>query len=338
MPILLIDLILEDSKAAKQAKSQGLTSMGFGRWGKDGVVTHTTKKGTLVPVKSASNTAQAQDNPDTPEQPERYGSKTGEYMGWNKPGVTMDSVPFEEFRETLPKFTEQDEATADEDEERGKDAIYGSDNWEEVVDTVEKWKWGGDEGKGAWGFEASEREKMFDTINKVIRDTKATVQAPRLYRGIAFESSDAAQRFITQFTPGQSVELPPCGWSPDSAVSMEYGPNNSSQPEISAMVELEAGDSPIHGLATTGIERNMGMEIIQHEVITPGDVKYEVKEITQHTVTRDGRTQTIYKILLKQMGYTNESVTEKMKKYSMLAYMGGNMAMANNIRKAYKKK
>lgn len=332
MIIRFLDLLTEESNAAKQAKSIGLVSMDFGRWGKDGVVTHTTHNGTLTPVKSKSDTPATQPvattvatKQPTPQPPAPQTTTTAKAV----------PVSFDAFNETLPKFTEQDEATADEDEERGKDAIFGSDNWEEVVDTVEKWKWGGEEGKGAWGFEASEREKMFATINKVIRDTKATVQAPRLYRGIAFESSDAAQRFIGQFQQGQSVELPPCGWSPDSAVSMEYGPNNSSQPDISAMVELEAGDSPIHGLATTGIERNMGMDV-QREVITPGDVKYEVKEITQHTVTRDGRTQTIYKILLKQMGYTNESVTEKMKKYSMLAYMGGNMGMANNIRKAYK--
>ncbi len=316
--ISLVELLLQEkeSEASRQAKSQGLTSMGFGRWGKDGVVTHTTTDGRLTPVKS-------KDTPDSqkPTEPSTAGKK--------------EAVPFEEFERTLPKFTEEDETIADEDEEGGRDAIFGSDNSQEVVDTVEKWKWGGDEGKGVWGFEESEREKMFNTINKLIRDTKATVQAPRLYRGIAFESSEAAQRFIGQFQQGQSVELPPCGWSPDSAVSMEYGPNNSPQPEISAIVELEAGDSPIHGLATTRIERNMGMQV-QREVITPGDVKYEVKEITQHTVTRDGRTQTIYKILLKQTGYTNESVTEKMKKYSMLAYMGGNMAMANNIRKAYK--
>jgi hypothetical protein len=39
----------EDSEAAKQAKQQGLTNMGFGRWGKDGEVKAVSDKGKLVP-------------------------------------------------------------------------------------------------------------------------------------------------------------------------------------------------------------------------------------------------------------------------------------------------
>jgi hypothetical protein len=39
----------EDSEAAKAAKAQGLTNLGFGRWGKDGQVTHISDKGKLTP-------------------------------------------------------------------------------------------------------------------------------------------------------------------------------------------------------------------------------------------------------------------------------------------------
>lgn len=43
----------EESQAAKDAKSQGLVSMGFGRWGKKGgPITHSTQSGKLVPLKS----------------------------------------------------------------------------------------------------------------------------------------------------------------------------------------------------------------------------------------------------------------------------------------------
>jgi len=45
------DMLDEKSNAAQKAKQQGLTYMSFGRWGKDGTVTHTTQNGTLVPVK-----------------------------------------------------------------------------------------------------------------------------------------------------------------------------------------------------------------------------------------------------------------------------------------------
>lgn len=90
MIIRLTDLILEDSEAAKQAKSQGLTSMRFGRWGKDGAVTHTTKNGTLVPVKSTPNTTQRK--PDTKEPEERLGSRTGQYLGRDKRAGTVGVI------------------------------------------------------------------------------------------------------------------------------------------------------------------------------------------------------------------------------------------------------
>ena len=41
--------ISEDSPAAKQAKQQGLESLGWGRWGKNGKMTHTTVNGKLIP-------------------------------------------------------------------------------------------------------------------------------------------------------------------------------------------------------------------------------------------------------------------------------------------------
>jgi len=43
-----LDDMDETSQAAKDAKSQGLTNMGFGRWGKDGKVTHKSDNGKLV--------------------------------------------------------------------------------------------------------------------------------------------------------------------------------------------------------------------------------------------------------------------------------------------------
>lgn len=45
-----IRILQEQETAADKAKQMGLTSMGFGRWGKDGQVTHQTKDGKLEPV------------------------------------------------------------------------------------------------------------------------------------------------------------------------------------------------------------------------------------------------------------------------------------------------
>jgi hypothetical protein len=56
----LVELIREtineelelESKASDDAKRQGLEYMSFGRWGKDGKITHTTQGGKLVPLAS----------------------------------------------------------------------------------------------------------------------------------------------------------------------------------------------------------------------------------------------------------------------------------------------
>ena len=54
-----IDAMDEDSQAAKDAKAQGLTNLGFGRWGKKGpdgemTVTNISDKGKLVPYSKAA--------------------------------------------------------------------------------------------------------------------------------------------------------------------------------------------------------------------------------------------------------------------------------------------
>jgi hypothetical protein len=46
-----IKILTEEESAADKAKKMGLTSMGFGRWGKDDKVTHKTTNGKLEPVK-----------------------------------------------------------------------------------------------------------------------------------------------------------------------------------------------------------------------------------------------------------------------------------------------
>jgi hypothetical protein len=47
-----IKILAEEETAAEKAKKMGLTSMGFGRWGKDDKVTHKTSDGKLEPIKA----------------------------------------------------------------------------------------------------------------------------------------------------------------------------------------------------------------------------------------------------------------------------------------------
>lgn len=53
--IKLIDIILEATTPSDEAKRLGLTYMSFGRWGKDGVVTHKSVNGKLQPIKDKSS-------------------------------------------------------------------------------------------------------------------------------------------------------------------------------------------------------------------------------------------------------------------------------------------
>ena len=54
-----LSYVLVESQASDQAKSMGLQSMGFGRWGKDGKVTHKTINGKLQPVKPSEEPPRA---------------------------------------------------------------------------------------------------------------------------------------------------------------------------------------------------------------------------------------------------------------------------------------
>jgi len=60
---ILRELIYEtlelESQASDAAKKQGLEYMSFGRWGKDGKVTHKTVNGKLQPVKQDGGSAKA---------------------------------------------------------------------------------------------------------------------------------------------------------------------------------------------------------------------------------------------------------------------------------------
>lgn len=334
MIIRLVDLILEESDVAKQAKSQGLTSMGFGNWGKDGVVTHRTDNGKLVPVKATANNTQRK--PDTKEPEERLGSRTGQYLGWDKRVAPVKgetdggSVTYEEFTSQLPEFTETEEEIAQRDAETGLTSTFRLEDADELNDMINGWKHGGEDGIGVWSYDEQERQRVFDRLDRHIQESGITVEAPVLHRGIAFDSQESANKFLSQIEVGGTIELPPCGWAPNPQVALGYGPDAVSSPDVSVIVELQAGDTPIRGIATTRWEEEMGMDT-QHEVITPSSA-YTVTEVIRYTVTRDGKPHTVYKVVMKQNSGKNEAVTKKEKKYALLAYMSGNMAMASNIK------
>lgn len=57
-----------ESKAGDEAEKLGLDYMSFGRWGKDGRVTHKSKGDKLVPLSKQASDAATNDEPSDPEQ------------------------------------------------------------------------------------------------------------------------------------------------------------------------------------------------------------------------------------------------------------------------------
>jgi len=87
----------EGSTAAKEAERLGLDYMSFGRWGKNGQVTHKSEKGKLIPVsrdqvqkttgmsfeKPTSNILQAKRKDGTSRPAANYDPQTGKVSSWN---------------------------------------------------------------------------------------------------------------------------------------------------------------------------------------------------------------------------------------------------------------
>lgn len=71
---LLEFIDMDESKASEKAKQMGLDYMDFGRWGKDGKVTHKSKGDTVVPVRNPHPVKEPRyGNYDTPSSPDYLG-------------------------------------------------------------------------------------------------------------------------------------------------------------------------------------------------------------------------------------------------------------------------
>jgi len=130
---LLTEDIYQESQASDAAKQQGLEYMKFGRWGKDGKVTHTTQGGKLVPLKTMdpgvarkakaarpafgdrSPEAQRRRNRPEPEKDAQYTSRgvTGTDAG-NRIVSKVNDKFFDTHDALLGKYQYHDDIPADE--------------------------------------------------------------------------------------------------------------------------------------------------------------------------------------------------------------------------------
>jgi hypothetical protein len=80
-----IKILKEEESAADKAKKMGLTSMGFGRWGKDDKVTHKTTDGKLEPVKQEDEKEKEKEVPAGEKKPQEVQPKKDAAAGETKP-------------------------------------------------------------------------------------------------------------------------------------------------------------------------------------------------------------------------------------------------------------
>jgi hypothetical protein len=95
-----IRILAEQESAADQAKNMGLTSMGFGRWGKDDKVTHQTKDGKLEPVKEKEPTDKSGDDAEKSADKGKSSEKDKKEKGGD-----TDKKPEKEKQPAEPEFT-----------------------------------------------------------------------------------------------------------------------------------------------------------------------------------------------------------------------------------------
>lgn len=74
----------ENDAAVQQAKQMGLSNMGFGRWGKDGKVTHKTQNGRLIQADSAEDERSGWNNVDYERDRNRKTWNRRKASGWGK--------------------------------------------------------------------------------------------------------------------------------------------------------------------------------------------------------------------------------------------------------------
>lgn len=98
---LLESLLESESEAFKRARDMGLDYMRFGRYGKDGKVTHVTKDGKLVP-KDATHTG------DTPQQTNPAKTFADKHHGDQKYGNEPYNVHLKAVDDVLDRFNVTD--------------------------------------------------------------------------------------------------------------------------------------------------------------------------------------------------------------------------------------
>jgi len=80
-----------ESKASEEAQKLGLDYMSFGRWGKDGKVTHKSKDGKLVPLSAKDSQKATNTEPSDPNQMIGPDSKVNPAPAWVKSATQQPS-------------------------------------------------------------------------------------------------------------------------------------------------------------------------------------------------------------------------------------------------------
>ena len=174
MTISLINILNEDSPASQQAKQLGLTYMQFGRWGKDGTVTHKTQGDKLIPV------GQSDVPNDNDVDWSQYGPDTDPFAPLPKKTRGQTELPLDDPRGKRPdKETEFANAQAEKKTLKKLSVQMNKFDWDfDMSDDHQAWRKG-----------SKQKRELIDTL-----------------AGSGY-SKDKAMQLVAKIAPGREDDL-----------------------------------------------------------------------------------------------------------------------------------
>jgi hypothetical protein len=154
--------------------------------------------------------------------------------------------------------------------------------------------------ESVWSYSASRRQQIFKQINNIITHHKPRLtKTKQVFRGVSFDGSSAFfKKYLSQFKVGETIKLPPAGYSVDPKVAAGFAVDN----DVKIMIRVKpSGKTGIKGLSVW--ESGNGYKT-EREIITSGG-QYKVDEVVYHNLIDAGGKLII--IDLTQIDDVNEN-------------------------------
>jgi hypothetical protein len=202
-------------------------------------------------------------------------------------------------------------------ESKRHETVINSDP--EAAAAVSLWS----EQSSAWKLPPKRRNEMFAQINRSIRENNLRVKtAPEIYRGLNFgKDATVGKEFLGQFKVGETITLPPSGWSANPRVAVAFSNVGRDEGSNRVYCLLRVKSSDKKGIAGMSISSGNKWEI-EAEVITP-EAQYVVSNITIRPLAEDSDgkniTSLMYEIELTQLDDEDTRLPEVVKEINNIS-------------------